>query len=106
MTATQFLSRSEGRIAYDLTGPQDGPLLILAPGMGDVRAAFRYLTPMLVDAGYRVATCDVRGQGESSVPWAEYGCRVTGEDLLALARHLGGRATLVGHSSSASSVMW
>ena len=106
MSTTQFLTRADGRIAYDLSGPADGPLLVLAPGMGDVRAAFRFLTPKLVDAGYRVAICDVRGQGESSVPWPEYGCRLTGEDLVALVRHLGGRATLVGHSSSASSVIW
>lgn len=106
MSTTQFLTRADGRIAYDVSGPEDAPLLVLAPGMGDVRAAYRFLTPLLVEAGFRVAVCDVRGQGESSVPWPEYGCRVTGEDLLALVRHLGGKATLVGHSSSASSVIW
>jgi pimeloyl-ACP methyl ester carboxylesterase len=104
--STQFLSCRGGRIAYDVTGPADGRLLVLAPGMGDLRAAFRFVTPLLVEAGYRVATCDVRGQGESSVPWDEYGCRVTGEDLLELVRQLGGKAVLVGHSSSASSVVW
>jgi pimeloyl-ACP methyl ester carboxylesterase len=107
--STQFLTRPSGRIAYDVSGPADGPLLVLAPGMGDVRAAFRFVTPLLVEAGYRVATCDGRGLGESSVPWDEYGCRVTGEDLLALLQHLGGpggKAVLVGHSSSASSVIW
>jgi pimeloyl-ACP methyl ester carboxylesterase len=103
---TQFLTRAGGRIAYDVQGPADGRLLVLAPGMGDVRAAFRFLVPTLVEAGYRVATCDVRGQGKSSVPWDEYGCRVTGEDLLELVRHLGDKATLIGHSSSASSVIW
>jgi pimeloyl-ACP methyl ester carboxylesterase len=104
--STQFLTRANGRIAYDVSGPADGRLLVLAPGMGDVRSAFRFLTPLLVEAGYRVVTCDVRGQGESSVPWSEYGCRVTGEDLLELVWHLGGKAVLVGHSSSASSVIW
>jgi pimeloyl-ACP methyl ester carboxylesterase len=104
--STQLLTRPGGRIAYDVSGPADGPLLVLAPGMGDVRAAFRFVTPLLVEAGYRVVTCDVRGQGESSVPWDEYGCRATGEDLLELVWHLGGKAVLVGHSSSASSVIW
>ena len=103
---TQLLAVPGGTLAYDVTGPADGRLLILAPGMGDVRAAFRFVVPQLVAQGFRVATCDVRGLGESSVPWSEYGCRVTGSDLLALTRHLGGPATLIGHSSSAASVIW
>jgi pimeloyl-ACP methyl ester carboxylesterase len=103
---TEHLRLAGGTIAYDVAGPADGRLVVLAHGMGDTRAAFRFVVPVLVAAGYRVATADLRGHGESSVPWSSYGCRVTGEDLLALARHLGGAATLVGHSSSASSVIW
>lgn len=103
---TEFLDLPGGRIAYELSGPADAPLVLLAHGMGDTRAAFRFVVPALVGAGYRVATADLRGHGESTVPWASYGCRVSGEDLLALARHLGGAAVLVGHSSSASSAIW
>ena len=103
---TEYLALPGGRIAYDLAGPAEGRLVVLAHGMGDTRRAFRFVVPALAAAGYRVAVPDTRGHGESSVPWSEYGCRVTGEDLLALVRHLGGRATLVGHSSSASSALW
>jgi len=81
-----------------------GPLVVLSHGIGDRRQAYRFLAPMLAQAGYRVAVADLRGHGESSMGWAS----VTGQDaisrtdiagdLLALIRHLGGPAVIVGHS--------
>ena len=65
---TQFLKRPEGAIAYDDTG--NGPLVVCAPSLGDVRGEYRLLAPQLVDAGYRVVTMDLRGLGESSTGWA------------------------------------
>jgi pimeloyl-ACP methyl ester carboxylesterase len=98
---TQFLD-GPGRLAYDVSGPQGGPLVLCAPGMGDLRQAFRFTAPALVAAGYRVAPLDQRGQGESSSGWAAYGSPATGEDMLALVRHLGAPAPIIGHSSSAA----
>jgi pimeloyl-ACP methyl ester carboxylesterase len=73
--------------------------------MGDSRAAFRYLTPLLVEAGYRVAVLDARGHGESSAPWSTYSQEAQGADVLALVRHLGGgKAVLIGNSSGAGAV--
>jgi pimeloyl-ACP methyl ester carboxylesterase len=95
---TEFLDVDGGRIAYDLTG--DGPLVVLSHGMGDTRTAFRFLTPRLVAAGYRVATPDLRGLGESSTGFAAYSRTETARDLLALIRHVGGPAVIVGHSYS------
>ncbi len=40
---TQFLDLKDGRLAYDVTGT--GPLIVLAPGMGDRRQAYRFLAP-------------------------------------------------------------
>ncbi len=94
---TEFLTVDGGTIAYDLTGT-DGPLVVLAHGMGDTRAAYRFLTPALVEAGYRVATVDVRGFGESSTGWTSYTRTAIAGDLIALVEHLGGPAVLVGHS--------
>ena len=68
--------------------------------------AFRFLAPRLVEAGYRVARMDQRGHGLSSVPWDGYGSPATGEDMLAVIRHLGGPATIVGHSNAAASAIW
>nr|MDT0664316.1 alpha/beta fold hydrolase [Micromonospora sp. DSM 115978] len=94
---TEFLSVDGGTIAYELTGAA-GPLLVLAHGMGDSREAYRFLAPALVEAGYRVAAVDLRGHGESSVGWASYTRTDLAGDLIALVRHLGGPAVLVGHS--------
>jgi pimeloyl-ACP methyl ester carboxylesterase len=101
---TEFLDIEGGRIAYDVTG--EGPLVVLSHGIGDRRQVYRFLVPRLAQAGYRVASADLRGHGESSMGWKS----VTGTDaitradiagdLLALIRHLGGPAVIVGHSIS------
>ncbi|GAA1590475.1 alpha/beta hydrolase [Actinomadura kijaniata] len=101
---TQHLELPGGRIAYDVTG--DGPLVVLLPGMGDVRAVYRRLAPELAAAGYRIATADLRGHGESSADWDAYDNAAAGRDLAALIRHLGGPATVVGHSFSGGTAVW
>jgi pimeloyl-ACP methyl ester carboxylesterase len=95
---TEYLAVDGGRIAYDVVG--DGPLVVLAHGVGDSRFAYRAVVPRLVAAGYRVAAVDLRGCGESSVEWASFSRTDVAGDLLALVRHLGGPAVLVGHSFS------
>jgi pimeloyl-ACP methyl ester carboxylesterase len=101
---TEFADIEGGQIAYDVTG--QGPLVVLSHGIGDHRQVYRFLAPRLAQAGYRVASADLRGHGESSMGWKS----VTGKDaisrtdiagdLLALIRHLGGPAVIVGHSIS------
>ncbi|WP_026403759.1 alpha/beta fold hydrolase [Actinomadura rifamycini] len=95
---TEYLAVGGGTIAYDVTG--SGPLIVLAHGMGDSRAAYRAMIPALVAAGHRVAAVDLRGCGESSVDWSDWSRTAIAGDLLALIRHLGGPAVLVGHSVS------
>ncbi|GIE76940.1 hydrolase [Actinoplanes philippinensis] len=99
---TQHLTIDGGTIAYDVTG--DGPLVVLVPGIGNSRGAYRFVTPRLVGAGYRVATMDLRGAGESSAQWPSYSRTDIAGDILALVRHLGGPAVLVGHSISGGAV--
>ncbi|ATE55667.1 alpha/beta fold hydrolase [Actinosynnema pretiosum] len=96
---TQHLTLDGGTLAYDLAG-DTGPLVVLAHGMGDSRAAYRFVAPLLVAAGHRVATVDLRGHGESSTGWPEHTRTAIAGDLVALIRHLGGPAVLVGHSIS------
>ncbi|HMH57738.1 MAG TPA: alpha/beta hydrolase [Galbitalea sp.] len=93
---TLMLDREGGRIAYDVQGT--GPLVICAPGMGDIRQTFRYLVPALVAAGYRVATFDIRGHGESDTTFTSFDDEAEASDILALADHLGSRAAVVGNS--------
>jgi pimeloyl-ACP methyl ester carboxylesterase len=96
---TIYLTRPEGRIAYDVAG--DGPLVVLVPGMGDLRAAYRYLAPALVGEGYRVASTDLRGHGDSDATFSSYGDVETAGDVLALIGELGGPAVIVGNSMGA-----
>ena len=92
------LNLDEGTIAYDLSG--QGPLVVLAHGMGDSRHSYRFLVPELVAAGYRVANVDIRGSGDSTATWASYERADIAGDLVAVARHLGGPAVIVGQSIS------
>ncbi|MGO9173937.1 MAG: alpha/beta fold hydrolase [Rhodomicrobium sp.] len=102
----KFLTRPEGRIAYDDTGGT-GPLVIAIPGMGDLRGEYRYLRPLLARAGYRVVTFDVRGHGQSSVRWSDYSAHAVGQDALALIDELGaGPAAVIGTSFAAGSALW
>lgn len=95
---TEFLDVQGGQIAYDVTG--QGPLVVLSPGIGDRRQAYRFLAPKLAGAGYRVVTSDLRGHGETSMGWASISRTDVAGDLLALIRHLGAPAVIVGHSIS------
>jgi len=105
-TDVQLLDVTGGRLAYDVSGADDGALVLCVAGMGDTRAAFRFLMPKLVGAGYRVVRMDQRGHGRSSVPWDSYGSPASGEDMLALIRHLGSPATIIGHSNAAAAAIW
>jgi pimeloyl-ACP methyl ester carboxylesterase len=95
---TEFFDVDGGRIAYEVTG--EGPLVVLSHGIGDRREAYRFLVPRLAQAGYRVVAADLRGHGESSMGWASISRTDVAGDLLALIRHLGGPAVIVGHSIS------
>jgi pimeloyl-ACP methyl ester carboxylesterase len=95
---TEYLSAGGGKLAYDVAG--EGPLVVLSHGMGNNRNAYRSLAAQLTAAGYRVASADLRGAGESSTGWPSYSRTDTAGDLLALIRQLGGPAVIVGHSFS------
>ena len=101
---TEYLQRAEGRIAYDVTG--EGPLVVCIPGMGELRSAYRATVPALVDAGYRAATMDLRGHGDSDATFDTYDDIAAAEDALPLVEHLGGPAVLVGNSMGAGAAAW
>jgi pimeloyl-ACP methyl ester carboxylesterase len=96
---TSYLVRPEGRVGYEVAG--DGTLVVLVPGMGDLRATYRYLAPALREAGYRVAPTDLRGHGDSDTTFASYGDLETASDIVALIDKLGGPAVVVGNSMGA-----
>jgi len=100
---TQFLEVDGGRIAYEESGA--GQLVVLSPGMGDLRSSYRALVPALVSAGYRAVPVDLRGHGDSDATFASYGDVETSRDLLSLIEHLGGSAVIVGNSMSAGAAV-
>ena len=102
-SATRYVTRPEGRIAYDVQGT--GPLVVLVPGMGDLRATYRYLTPELVAAGYTVATTDLRGHGDSDTTFSAYGDPETAGDIEAVIDELGGKAVIGGNSLAAGAAV-
>lgn len=101
---TLMLAREGGSIAYDVRG--DGPLVVCIPGMGDLRSNFRFFAPAIANAGYRVATFDLRGHGESDATFSAYDDVAAGGDALALVEALGGPAVLVGNSMGAGAAVW
>ncbi len=106
LSATLRLHSQQGSIAYDDTGGS-GPMVVAIPGMGDLRGEYRYLTPQLAAAGYRVVTLDVRGHGASSIVWDDYSAHAIGRDVLALLKHLGQeKAVVIGNSFSAGAALW
>jgi pimeloyl-ACP methyl ester carboxylesterase len=94
----EHITTEDGTIAVDVSGT--GPLVVLAHGMGDSRHSYRFVVPQLVAAGYRVANVDIRGCGDSSATWPSYQRADIARDLVAVVRHLGGPAVIVGQSIS------
>jgi pimeloyl-ACP methyl ester carboxylesterase len=103
-SAAAYLDRPGGRIAYELQG--EGPLIVCLPGMGDLRSVYRFLAPALAEAGFRVATMDLRGHGDSDTTFDSYDDVAAGSDLIALAGHLDGPAVLIGNSMGAGAACW
>lgn len=102
--SVQYLSRPGGNLAYEVSG--EGPLVVCLPGMGELRSVWRHTVPALVGAGYRVATLDLRGHGDSDATFSRYDDVAAGEDALALVAQLGGPAVLVGNSMGAGAAAW
>jgi pimeloyl-ACP methyl ester carboxylesterase len=101
---TSYYERGPGRIAYDVRG--EGPLILCVPGMGDLRSVYRILAPALADAGFRVATMDLRGHGDSDDGFPAYDDVAAGADIVALVEHLGAPALVVGNSMAAGAAVW
>lgn len=103
---TQYFKRPEGTLAYTDYGGS-GELVLMLPGMGALRSEYRYFAPILREAGYRAVTVDLRGQGDSSVPWPTYDVPSVGNDILALIEHLNaGPAHVIGTSFAPAPAVW
>lgn len=84
--------------AYDLTGPEGAPVVVLIHGLGLTRATWKDHVPAFADR-FRVLTYDLCGHGQSALPGETPSLTVLSEQIVRLLDHLGiARAALVGFS--------
>lgn len=103
---TQFFKRPEGTLAYSDYGGS-GELVLMLPGMGALRSEYRFLAPRLSQAGYRAVDVDLRGHGDSSVPWNVYDVPAVGNDILELIDYFNaGAAHLICTSFAGAAAVW
>src|SRR5712671_1490777 len=63
-----FLALGSYRIRYELDGPERGPAYVLVNGLTQYAELWTAYRDALVARGFRVATFDLLGQGESDKP--------------------------------------
>jgi 3-oxoadipate enol-lactonase len=94
------------RIAYTLSGPVDGPPLVLSNSLGTDRG----LWAGQIDAfshRRRVLSYDTRGHGASDAPAGDYSVDRLGRDLVSLLDHVGmARADVAGVSIGGLTGIW
>jgi 3-oxoadipate enol-lactonase len=94
------------RIAYEVTGPTDGPGLLLTHSIGADRSMWSPQIEALT-GDYRIIAVDSRGHGESGSPPGPYRLEMLAGDVLAAARAAGlGRFHLAGLSMGGQIALW
>jgi 3-oxoadipate enol-lactonase len=63
-----WLACNSRRIHYELTGPEDGPVCVLVNGLTQYIKLWMPFRDTLVARGFRVASYDMLGQGQSDKP--------------------------------------
>lgn len=98
--STQKLNINGIELNVLLTGPEDGPPVLLLHGFPDDHSLWRHQIPALVNAGYRVIAPDTRGTGESQLlpRVSDYRLEHLVADQIALLDHLSvNQVSLVAH---------
>jgi len=96
----QFVDLPQGVVHYELTGPEDAPVVVLVHGFSVPYYVWDPTFEVLTDAGFRVLRYDLYGRGYSDRPEVEYDLDLfTGQlqDLL-IALDISQPVTLVGLS--------
>jgi pimeloyl-ACP methyl ester carboxylesterase len=87
------------RLAADIGGPPDGPTVVLLHGGGQTRHSWAGTWQLLVDAGWRALSVDLRGHGDSEWPDdGDYHHDAFAADVLAVATSLDTPPVLIGAS--------
>jgi len=87
-------------LAGDLSGPVDGPFVMLMHGGGQTRHSWGATAEVLANRGYRVLSLDLRGHGDSDrSPDQVYSVERHASDVVAAVRNMSpGPAILIGAS--------
>ncbi len=84
--------------AYELSGPETAPVVVLIHGLGLNKECWQWTTPALAD-DYRVLTYDLYGHGDSPVPPQTPSLTLFARQLATLLDHCGiDRCSIVGFS--------
>jgi len=75
-------------VNYELSGPQDAPIVVLSHSLGCSLEMWNSQIPLL-EAHFRVLRYDTRGHGDTDAPEGPYTMPLLGEDALALLEVLG-----------------
>lgn len=80
--------------AYEVTGPEGAPVIVLIHGLGLNRDCWRWTTPALAD-GYRILSYDLYGHGASAAPPETPSLSLFSSQLARLLDHCGVRTAAV-----------
>ncbi len=93
MNTTRFLDVPDGHLAYDDTG--EGPCWWTLRPCSTCGPNCTSVTPPLVEVGFRVATIDLQGMGETSTTGPDDKSIPFAHDLMVFTRHLDGRPAIL-----------
>jgi pimeloyl-ACP methyl ester carboxylesterase len=92
------MARAPDGTEFELTGPEDAPLVVLIHGLGLNRACWQWMIPALSDR-YRVLSYDLYGHGDSPAPPEATSLSLFSNQLAHLLDHCGApRAVVIGFS--------
>jgi len=106
-TGTVKLAAADGlQLVADVGGPEDGPTVVLLHGGGQTRHSWSGTWRVLVDAGWRAWSLDLRGHGDSDwSPTGDYSLDAFADDVVAVTAALPSPPILVGASLGGLSSM-
>lgn len=80
------------------------PVAYCLPGIGDFRHSYRFLAPLLQNAGFRVIVQDIRGVGDSGTEFNSYSIESIASDVISVldASHITSPVVLFANSLTAA----
>lgn len=84
-----YAQLSEGKVRYEIAGPEDGEVVVLVHGLIGHMHVWDYQFNFLIEQGYRVLRFDLYGRGFSERVKGEHGGELYMSQLSDLVKHVG-----------------